>query len=324
MGGVHAAAWSRTEARVGAFVGNPGVDAEALAARFGARFAADLDAVLPDIDVVDVCAPTHLHAPLTLRAAAAGKHVICEKPLALTVADGQAMIAACRAAGVRLLVAHVLRFFPEYRLARELVARGEIGQPAVLRLSRCTFQPRKIDNWFADPARSGGMILDLMVHDFDYARWVAGDVVRVCAKAGCPLGPPDEARHALAILTHQGGAITHVEGSWAFPPPTFRTHLEIAGSAGLIEFDGPATASIAMRLHGGEGAPPGDVPLASSPLDESPYAAQIRAFHAALSHGADLPVRAEDGLVAVQIARAAIESARTGTPVEIGPAEEAR
>ncbi len=322
MGRVHAKAWSQTNAHIAAFVGKPGAEGEALASSHRTRFATELDAVLPDVDVVDICTPTHLHMEFALRAARARKHVICEKPLALTVADGQAMIRGCRAAGVRLLVAHVLRFFPEYRLAREMTARGEIGQPAVLRLSRCAFRPRKIDNWFVDPARSGGMILDLMVHDFDYARWVAGDVVRVLAKAGSTSGQRDETDHALAILTHRGGAVTHVEGSWAYPPPTFWTRLEIAGTAGLIEFDGPATAPIIVHLHDDGEAPPHDVPRATSPLHESPYATQLRAFHEALAHDTEPPVSAEDGVMAVKIARAAIESARLGVPVEIAPLED--
>lgn len=319
MGGVHAEAWSHTPARLVAFVGKPGAHSEALAGQYGARFATDLDAVLAEVDIVDICTPTHLHPELTLRAAAAGRQVICEKPLALTVAECQAMIRACRAAGVRLLVAHVLRFFPEYRLARMLAARGEIGPPAVLRLSRATFQPRRTDNWFVDTSRSGGMILDLMVHDFDYARWVAGDVVRVFAK-GARASPASYGMdHALAILTHRGGALSHVEGSWAFPPPVFRTRLEIAGASGLIEFDGPTTTAIESYIRDEERAAHNEVLLPTSPLLESPYAAQLRAFHDALVRGSEPPVSAEDGMAAVQIARATIESAERGVPVEIAP-----
>jgi predicted dehydrogenase len=316
MGRVHAEAWSHTDARLVAFVGKTGAEGATLADAYGVPFATTLEAVARDIDVVDICTPTHLHQEHCLRTAAAGKHVICEKPLALTIADSLRMIQACRAAGVRLLVAHVLRFFPEYRLAREIAARGDIGEPAVLRLSRCTFRPHKADNWYVDPARSGGMMLDLMVHDFDYARWVAGDVVRVFAKAAQASGPPEGIDHALVILTHRRGAISHLEGSWAYPPPIFLTRLEIAGAAGLVEYTSPATAAIEMHLRS-EGGPSQDVPLPRSPLQESPYTTQLRAFHEALAAGTEDPVRAEDGAAAVQIACAAIESVRRGTPVAI-------
>lgn len=322
MGKVHAEAWSQTDARLAAVVGKKGPEGEALADAYTVRFATALEDVAGDIDVVDICTPTHLHLEHCLRAAAAGKHVICEKPLALTVADGPRMIQACRAAGVRLLVAHVLRFFPEYRLARDITARGDIGEPAVLRLSRCTFRPRKADNWYIDPARSGGMILDLMVHDFDYARWVAGDVVRVFAKAA-QASAPGGVDHALVILTHRRGAISHIEGSWAYPPPIFLTRLEIAGAAGLIECTSPETAAIEMHLRL-EGGPTQEVPLPTSPLQESPYTTQLRAFHEALVRGTEDPVRAEDGAAAVQIACAAIESVRRAAPVEIDQREELR
>lgn len=323
MGKVHAEAWTHTDARVAAFVGTTGAGGEALAHAYGVPFATTLEAVARHVDIVDICTPTHLHADFCLRAAASGKQVICEKPLALTVAEGQRMIQACRSAGVRLLVAHVVRFFPEYRMAREVVARGDIGEPAVLRLSRCTFRPRKADNWYADPARSGGMILDLMVHDFDYARWVAGDVVRVFAKAAQTSARPRETDHALAILTHRDGAVSHLEGSWAYPPPIFLTRLEIAGSAGLIECTSPATAAIEMHVRTEGGLPP-EVPLPTSPLWESPYTTQLRAFHEALVLGTEPPVRAEDGVAAVQVALAAVESVRRGLPVEIDQGEALR
>ncbi|MGH2400635.1 MAG: Gfo/Idh/MocA family protein, partial [bacterium] len=323
MGSVHADAWRQTPARIVAFVARNGNgDARALAAKHQVRVVIRLEDVLSDVDVVDICAPTDLHADFTLRAAAAGRHVICEKPLALTVEEGQGMIRACRRNGVRLFVGHVLRFFPEYRAARDVVARGEIGRPAVLRLSRCAFQPRKADNWFIDPARSGGMMLDLMVHDFDFARWVAGDVVRVFARSTLGAGRGEGPDHALAILTHRSGTISHVEGSWAFPPPTFRTRFEIAGTDGLIVFDSPSAASIVTYLHRHNEGAREEVALPRSPLLESPYALQLRAFMQALTGGDDPPVTAVDALAAVQIATAAIESSRRGTAIELTPPAE--
>ncbi|HFQ95113.1 MAG TPA: Gfo/Idh/MocA family oxidoreductase, partial [Anaerolineae bacterium] len=292
--------------------------AQAMAEKYGAQAYPDLAAMLPHIDVVDICTPTHLHHEMTLQAAAAGVDVICEKPLARTVEQGRAMIDACRAAGVKLLVAHVVRFFPEYVRAKQAVDAGQVGQVAVIRLQRDVFRPRKAeDNWFLDFERSGGMILDLMIHDFDYARWVAGDVTRVfCKHIGDPRISPGD--HALAILTHANGAISHIEGSWAYPPPTFRTQFEIAGSGGLLVHNSDASAPIAAYWHKGDDDTAGEVPVPASPLLESPYVTQIKAFYHHLTTGAPLPVTAEDALAALEIALAAMASAESGVAVEIG------
>jgi predicted dehydrogenase len=121
----------------------------------------------------------------------------------------------------------------------------------------------------------------------------------------------------MAILKHTGGALSHVTGAWAYPPPTFRTHLEIAGDAGLIEFDSADTAPIEMLLKKPDADSP-DVGLPASPLSESPYTTQIKEFYAALVNDSPVRVSAEDGLAALQIALAAIESAQTGQAVFIG------
>lgn len=322
MGTTHAAAWSRTPATIAGLVSKTPESCAELAGQYGAQIYPDIGAMLADVDVVDICAPTHLHRDMVLQAAAAGKDIICEKPLARTVAQGQEMIAACRQAGVRLLVAHVVRFFPEYALARARVQSGQIGQPAVLRLTRGAFQPRKAeDNWFLDPELSGGMMLDLMIHDFDYARWVAGEVRQVYAKKISSSHPEAGIDHGLAILTHRGGAISHVEGSWAYPPPLFRTRLEIATSNGWIQFDSGQTASIGLHLRrAGEKTP--DVPLPRSPLLEDPFTREIKAFYESLVQDAPPPVSGADGLAALQIALAAIESAERGQPVTIHPLPE--
>lgn len=317
MGITHAAGWAATPAKIAGFVGGTPAGARPLAEQYGAPVYPDFESLLAEVDVVDICTPTHLHHRQVLQAAAAGKHVVCEKPLARTVSDAQEMIAACRAAGVKLLAAHVVRFFPEYAQARAAVAAGEIGEPAVLRLTRGTFRPKKpVDNWFTDFEKSGGMMLDLMIHDFDYARWVAGEVESVFAKNITAARPDAPVDYGLAILKHRGGAISHVEGSWAYPPPLFRTRLEIAGSDGWLEADSDKMAAIGLHLHQTHTAAP-DVPLPGSPLAESPYTTQIKSFYNALAHNAPAPVTAADGLAAVQIALAAIQSAQSGQPVAL-------
>ena len=317
MGRTHATGWAATPAVMGGFVGKTAVSAAELAQQTNNRAYANFDEMLADVDVVDICTPTHLHHEMVLRAAAAGKHVVCEKPLARTLAQAEEMMAACTAAGVKLLVAHVVRFFPEYALAQQKAENGEIGKTAVIRLKRGTFQPKKAaDNWFVDVEKSGGMMLDLMIHDFDYARWVAGDVVQVYAKNISGSHDGTAVDHGLAILTHANGTISHVEGSWAYPPPLFRTRLEIAGDNGLIQFDSGQMAAIGVHLHQqGNDAP--DVPLPGSPLSENPYTTQIKEFYDYLVNDGAVRVTAVDGYKALQIALAAIQSAQTGQPVAI-------
>jgi predicted dehydrogenase len=322
MGSTHAAGWAETEAITAGFVAESRPRAQAMAEQYGAQVYPNFPAMLADVDIVDICAPTHLHYDMVLEAATAGKDMICEKPLARSVAQGQEMIAACQSAGVKLLVAHVVRFFPEYAQAKATIDHGHIGQPAVIRLTSGTFQTKKaIDNWFVDFEKSGGMMLDLMIHDFDYARWVAGEVESVFAKSISSTRPDTPVDYGLAILKHQNGAISHIEGSWAYPPPLFRTRLEIAGSDGWLEFDSGKTAAISLHLHQEDAAAP-DVPQPGSPVSESPYTTQIKAFYNALAHNASVPINAADGLAAVQIALAAIESTQTGRAINLEPLPE--
>jgi predicted dehydrogenase len=225
------------------------------------------------------------------------------------------MIEACNKAGVKLLVAHVVRFFTEYALAKSSVMRGEIGTPGVIRLNRGSFRPKKpAGNWFLDESKSGGILMDLMIHDFDYARWIAGDVESVFAKKVTTANPNAPVDYGLAILKHRSGAISHITGSWAYPPPTFRTHLEIAGDGGLIEFDSADTSPI-LNLVAKTNSESPDVGLPSSPVSESPYTTQIKEFYSALIGEKQPRVEAEDGMFAVQIAEAAIQSAATGKAV---------
>ncbi len=318
MGSTHATGWAATPAEIVGFTAETQQEAGILAKQHTAKVYPALEEMLPDVDVVDICSPTHLHHEMALRAAAAGKHVICEKPLARTSEQAQKIVDACRTAGVQLLVAHVVRFFPEYALARSAVAEGQIGKPGVIRLHRGSYRPKKpAGNWFLDEEKSGGILMDLMIHDYDYARWVAGEVETVSARRVTELHPNAPIDYGLVILSHHSGALSHIAGAWAYPPPAFRTHLEIAGERGLIEFDSEDTAPIQNLIikSGSSDAP--DVGLPASPVSESPYTTQIKEFYEALANGKTPRVSATDGLIAVQIAEAAIQSAHTGQPIKL-------
>ncbi len=319
MGTVHAAAWSQTPVELAGIRSLHDERAKRLADRYFVRTFDSLEDLIDHSDVLDICTPTDLHHQMALQAARAGKHIVCEKPLARTVAQAKEMVEACRKAGVRLLVAHVVRFFPQYAQAKAAVDRGDIGQVAVVRLTRCAFQPKlAVDNWFLNPARSGGMMLDLMIHDFDYARWVAGEVESVYARSVRSADPNAPEDYALAILRHRSGAISNVEGGWAYPPPMFRTALEIAGDAGLIEHPADSSAPLSIHLKSSGADDSAELGLPLSPLAEDPYTTQIRHFHDVLTgRTQQARVEAEDGLIAVQIALAAVESARSGRSVKI-------
>ena len=317
MGATHAAGWAETGATLGGFVSRVAAKGQPLAEQYGVQVYPDFETMLADVDVVDICTPTDLHHPMALNAAAAGKDIVCEKPLARTLSQGQEMIAACKSAEVRLLVAQVVRFFPEYARAKATVDRGDIGRPAVLRLTRGSSGPRKAaNNWFTDFERSGGMLLDFMIHDFDYARWIAGEVESVFAKNIASAWPDAGIDYGLVILKHRSGAISHVEGVSAYPPPMFRTRFEIAGSDGWLEFDSDKTTSIGLHLHRQDNEMAA-VPLPRSPLIESPFATQAKSFYKTLVTGAPVRVSAADGLAALQIALAAVESVQQGTPIRL-------
>jgi len=319
MGSAHAAAWVETPAHIVGFVAGSPESARPLAQKYGAKVFPDFSSMLDEVDVVDICTPTHLHVPMILEAAARSKHIVCEKPLALTVEDALKAVQASRRAGVQLHVAHVVRFFPEYALAKQIIEQGQIGRIATLRLLRGSYRPKKpVGNWFLDESKSGGILVDLMIHDMDYARWVAGEVESVFARKISAVYHDSPVDYGLVILKHRNGAISHLAGAWAYPPPTFRTRFEISGDRGMIEFDSQATSPIenlTVRPH----AEAPDVGLPSSPVRENPYTAEIKEFYAAITEGKMPRVTAEDAVAAVQIAAAAVQSAQSGEVVYLKP-----
>ncbi|MBC7807810.1 MAG: Gfo/Idh/MocA family oxidoreductase, partial [Akkermansiaceae bacterium] len=184
IGSRHARFWSRVPgADLVAVADTHNGAAENLAGAYpGAMAYADAAELIADprVQIVHVCVPTHLHKNIAIASANAGKHVLCEKPMALTLSDCDAMIDAATRANVRFSVGHVTRFFPEYALAKQQVNDGSVGVPAVARTRRAGAFPKTA--WFADEEQSGGVIADLVVHDLDWLQWCFGPVVRVFAK----------------------------------------------------------------------------------------------------------------------------------------------
>ncbi len=276
--------------------------ADELVARHGrGEVVGSLDELLSRSDLVDVCTPTHTHRALVEAAAAAGKDVVCEKPLARTVEDTEAMIEACRRAGVALHPAHVVRFFPEYSVMHDAVARGRLGDLAVQRYDRHGTAPGP--GWFRDEGLSGGIVMDLMIHDLDFARWNAGPVASVRAVRSGAEGSGTVA--ANVVLTHRSGSISSVGGVWSAGPVAFRTRFEVAGTGGLLRHD---SADNPVTWTNGGSTPDRDGYAPKVAMGESPYLTELREFLAATRGGPTPRVTAQDGLEAVRIAQAALQS----------------
>jgi predicted dehydrogenase len=331
MGQVHAQAWRAAGADVAAVFSSGADSASRLAAQVGARAVSSVAELLETADVVDVCTPTPSHLEYTLLAASAGKHVVCEKPIALRLEDASAMIEACQTANIRLFIAHVVRFFPQYRAAQETVSSGQIGDLGVIRLKRAAYEPRMAgDNWFLDESKSGGLIVDLMIHDFDYARWLGGEVERVHARSARATMPSSPSDYALVTLRFKSGAMALIEGGWAYPKGVFRTSIDIAGTDGLIEWNSDASGTLRPFLENTalarKTAPDGllalpdgvpDVGLPLGILAEDPYETQIRHVKHALETNAPFLVTPQDALEALRIALAARMSLQTGRTVKL-------
>ena len=188
MGGVHLRNWQALdEATVVAVcdanpianvakVGNLDFDEEELNLD-GVEIYTDAGEMLSieNLDAVSIALPTHLHKALSIQCLEAGAHVLCEKPMALNVPDCDSMIAAATQAGKHLMVAHCIRFWPEYVWAKKAVESGEYGKVVAADFSRLTYSPGWDDNaWLADPTKSGGIALDLHIHDLDFIQHLFG------------------------------------------------------------------------------------------------------------------------------------------------------
>jgi predicted dehydrogenase len=183
----------------------------------------------PEIDAVDVCLPTDLHREVVLAALAAGKHVLCEKPMALTTEYCDAMIAAAAVSGRTFMVGQVLRFMFPYRFAARFVR--ECGRDAVLRcvLQRSAGNP-EWSGWLADERRSGGAILDLLSHDLDQVLSLFGSPVSVRAATQ---GPVDTMQ---ATLSYGGKLQVQVEGGWFAAGVPFSASFEIETAEKRLTF----------------------------------------------------------------------------------------
>lgn len=191
----------------------------------------------PDLDAVDICLPTYEHKDATLAVAAAKKHVFCEKPMALTLDEADEMISACDKAGVRLMIGHCIRFWPEYALLKKMTDEGSLGKLLSINLTRYgEFPSWSTDNWLADEAKSGGGVLDMHIHDTDFIHFLLGEPKSVAAWGTVDSRGPSQ---AFTTMTYSNGAVAHLEGGWNLPNHTpFKMAFRAIFEKGAAIMDG--------------------------------------------------------------------------------------
>ena len=204
-----------------------------------------------DVDIIDICLPTHLHCEYTLQALEAGKHVFCEKPIALKVEDGEKMVEASRRADRRFMVGHVIRFWPEYVQLKRFIESGELGALKVLQLSRWTAYPHWSD-WLTDPEKSGGPIVDLHIHDADALIWLLGK------PRGFSVRGSIERLMVLYDYGPNGPEIVSAEGGFLPGPVPFRMAFRAVFEEGTLDYDSTreAPASLLICRRGTEAPEP--------------------------------------------------------------------
>jgi 1,5-anhydro-D-fructose reductase (1,5-anhydro-D-mannitol-forming) len=267
----------------------------------------------PGIDAVYVGTTNDLHAERSIAAARAGKHVLCEKPLALSLAEAAAMIAACEEAGVVLATNHHLRGAPTLRAMRERVEAGAIGEIVAARVLHAGSLPEELRTWrLKRPDAGGGVVLDLTVHDADVVRFLLADEVAevIALTANQGLAEPPLEDSAMGVMRMRDGQLVSFHDS--FTVPHAETGVELHGTEGSligIEVLTPdPVGQVLLRRSDG---------LEELVIPERPpiYEEVVRRFDAAVRGEGRPLATGKDGAAALAIALAALESARSGRPV---------
>ena len=288
--------------------------AESLARKYGVSEAYDsIESLVRSetIDAVYVCSPLHLHEAHTTAAANAGKHILCEKPMALDVSSCDRMIEACRATDVKLMIGFMLRFHPHHRRIREMIQEGTLGQIVEARTQRSFWYPSQPDNWRQDPARGlAGGLADVGSHAIDLLRFLLGEIVEVSAMTDTLVHEYAVEDLAVVLLRFASRAIGIADTSFAIPRS--RALLEIYGTEGTIFAERVQGHELCVRCSLRDGSDE-EINLPAPNL----YTEEFEHFATCISEDREPSITGRDGQVNIEILRAVLESAEKGTYVRL-------
>jgi myo-inositol 2-dehydrogenase / D-chiro-inositol 1-dehydrogenase len=269
----------------------------------------------PEVEAVVICSPTDTHAAYIMEAAAAGKHIFCEKPVDLKIDVIRKALDAVNKAGVKLMVGFNRRFDPNFSKIRQMVTSGKIGDPHILKITSRDPAPPPAEY----SAVSGGMFMDMTIHDFDMARYIVGsEVTEVYTKAAVlvdpAIGKAGDVDTAIITLVFENGALGVIDNSRK-AVYGYDQRVEIFGSKGMISADNNFPENHRYYAHDGVH---GSLPL-NFFMDRylEAYANEMRVFCDAVTQNLELPVTGYDGLMSVAVAYAAKKSYVENRPVKI-------
>ena len=269
-------------------------------------------------DVVDICLPTYLHEPWVIEAAGLGMHVVCEKPITFTVASFDRMTAACEKAGVRFMVAQVARWWPEFITMKEYLDEGRLGSIHMIYEKRICQHPTW-STWHRDPAKSGGGLYDLNVHDIDYLYSIFGKPSSVYASGW--KSPSGCWNHVVTSLIWESGVRATVEtslemtGNWPFSIEFRATGdkgtLDYALTAGFNINDGERGSNLNFYPVGEEAAQPIEVEQTDM------FEGELREFFSAVREGREASVTLAQNRGVLEVIEATIRSLEENTVVRL-------
>lgn len=290
--------------------------AEKVAAQYATRIAKSAGELIDsaDVDAVIVATPQFVHKEVVLAVARGGKHIFCEKPMALTVADCDEMLRAAEEARVQFMVGQVLRLIAPYARAKQLVESEQLGQPMAVAVTRMGEGFGELFNrgWRTKRELTGGLLLEVNVHEFDFMRHICGEVESVFAQGRKVFDQEMEYEdHWQVQLNFENGSIGLLRSGFSTLIPEH--HFTIQCRNGTITNNTPNRV-LSYRKRGGN-----TVEVLQEELDrmEDGFLWELRSWIEAIRENKPMIVTARDGRQAVAIAEAAVESGRTGQPAKV-------